>query len=334
MGRLACGVILNTTLQIASSITCAGVPLVCMGSEWWSDRYTLTAQEQSVLVLDSTGVSLRPGSPGHSMPPQPSAVPRWKVGNALPRSSNMNWCRSLELMMSTVGLPFCLSPMGKGCPSNRPTSPSILPAEVLPAFPAPVSVPESARWYSLVDHSAVGARDWHTPSPCWERLLAQPFVLQWPATWHRYWRIWQAMHTLSPWSPSAFRAAHVLRSVAPAHGTLGDSSSGPPSGLLDFLAATIAVRQSCGALSSRGCIWISGVPSPAGRTLLRSLLPQASFHVLPFGPSPAFVVAHASSPLPVWRSGLSSLLDGPSAAASPRVVPLRSSLVYRTRSQG
>ena len=183
--------------------------------------------------------------------------------------------------------PLLPEPDGERVPeSNRPASPSILPAEVLPASPALVSVPENARWYSLVDRSTVGARDWHTPSPCWERLLAQPFVLQWPATWHRYWRIWQAMHTLSPWSPSAFRAAHVLRSVASAHGASGDSLSGPPSGLLDFLAATIAVRQSCGALSSRGCIWISGVPSPAGRTLLRSLLSASGFFscasILPF----------------------------------------------------
>ena len=195
-------------------------------------------------------------------------------------------------------------------------------------------VGESSRWYSVADFSAVSACDWHTPSPNWERLLAHSFVLQWPATWHRYWRIWHAMNSLSPWSPSAFRAANILRSLATAPGDTGASSSGPPPGLLDFLAATIAVRQSCDVLRSRGFIWISGVPSAAGRSLLRSLLPVASFHVLQSSTSPVFIVAHASSPPPVWRAGLSSLLDCPFASASPRVVPLRSSLVYRTRSQG
>ena len=158
---------------------------------------------------------------------------------------------------------------------------------------------DGARWFSLVDLSVARACDWHTPSPLWERLLAEPFVLQWPATWHRYWRIWQAMHTLHPWSSSAFRAAHILRSAASMPEAAGTSSSGPPAGLLDFLAATIAVRQICAALCSRGCVWISGVPSPVGRSLLRSLLPHASFHVLPTSSSPAFVVAHVNSPPPV-----------------------------------
>ena len=206
---------------------------------------------------------------------------------------------------------------------------SLIPS---PCEPASLVAHSVGRWYSLVDQSIVTASDWHTPSPLWERLLAQPFVVQWPPSWHRYWRIWHAMHTLRPWSPGAFRAARVLREANSAFGDVGMSFPGPPSGLLDFLAATVAFRQICDALTSRGCAWICGVPSSTGRSLLRLLLPAASFHVVPFDSSAAFVVSHVTSPPPVWHSGLSSLSNGCHVVSSPRVVPLRSSLIYRTRS--
>ena len=229
-------------------------------------------------------------------------------------------------------------PLAVPDPSHAPPPGLSLSTETLavsPSFvPTRLSSAIGGRWFSLVDHSAVAASDWHTPSPLWDRLLAQPFVVQWPTSWHRYWRVWQAMHTFSPWSPSAFRAAHVLRAASSSFGDTCTDSPGPPSGLLDFLAATVAFRQICGALLSRGCAWIYGVPSSTGRSLLRMLLPHASFHVVPFDSSAAFVVAHVTSPPPVWRSGLSSLSTGCSAAASPRVLPLRSSLVYRTRTLG
>ena len=205
--------------------------------------------------------------------------------------------------------------------------------------PGPTSGPSlssgavAVRWFSISDFSAVAATDWHTPSPLWDGLLRQHFVIQLPAQWHRFWRIWQAMQSLHSWSPLSFRAAAVLRDASAFIPGTGSAAREPPSALLDFLAATIAFRRICLALQSGGCFWISGVPSATGLALLKCLLPSAVFYTVPAQPSPAFVVAHVTSSPSVWRSELSSLLDGVPVAASPRVLPIRASLVYRTRSQ-
>ena len=142
------------------------------------------------------------------------------------------------------------------------------------------------------------------------------------------------MQNYTAWSPQAFQASKVLRDVSEAPSSDRQVVSCPPARLLDSLAATIAFRQVCWALQSRGCVWIAGVPSYLGRSLLRALLPDAIFHVVDTETSKLFVVAHATSSPSVWRRELSSVFAGVLSAVSPRVLPLRTSLFYRTRSLG
>ena len=209
------------------------------------------------------------------------------------------------------------------------------PSAAMPVgVPPPSSTPRPLRWFSLVDYSRVAASDWHTPSPRWDGILQSPFVIQLPSTWHRFCRVWLAMQSVPAWSGQAFRAARVLRDVSVVDPGIDPVAAGasPPPLLLDFLAATVSLRQVCSALHSHGCAWISGIPSPTGQSLLRSLLPDTTFHVVRSESTTAFVAAHVTSSPSVWRRELSSLLAASPVVASPSVLPLRSTLVYRTRS--
>ena len=141
------------------------------------------------------------------------------------------------------------------------------------------------------------------------------------------------MQFVHPWSSEAHGAAATLRRLSALSASAQQDDRQPPSGLLDFLAATVAFRSVCAALQSHGAAWILGVPSSAGLSLLRAVLPRASLHSLSVGGTRLFVMEHASSSSPVWRQELSSLFST-SPVSSPRVLSLRSSFVYRTRSLG
>ena len=229
--------------------------------------------------------------------------------------------------------PEYMPPPGHVAFPPSPATPLAPDVQRTPPAPAP-DIASPARWFTLLDYSEVQGSDWHTPSPLWTGLLSRPFVCQFPSSWHRYWNLWMAMHHSFPWSPEAFRAAGPLRRAVVSPALPGASECSPPPALLDFLAATVAFRSVCEALLARGSAWISGVPSRPGVSLLRSLLPHAAFHVLPVGSGRLFVVEHASSSSPVWRSELRSLFTSSSAAATPCVLPLRTTFVYRTRSPG
>ena len=207
------------------------------------------------------------------------------------------------------------------------------PSEHTPAVHAATCHPSRAcRWFSLVDLSTVSSQDWHTPSPLWSGLLTGAFVCQFPSSWHQYWKLWKAMQVAHPWSSAAFDASALLRRLSEPSASLQHDERQPPSGLLDFLAATVAFRTVCAALQSRGAAWISGVPSAVGISLLRAVLPSASLYPLRVGGAQVFVIEHAFSSL-VLRQELGQLFS-PSPAASPRVLSLRTSFVYHTRSLG
>ena len=188
------------------------------------------------------------------------------------------------------------------------------------------------RWFTLLVPSTVAASDLLVPSPFWPGLLRAPFACQLPSAWHRYWKIWHAMHSVASWSPHAFTASSVLRQAVTGPADLG--ARGPAPALLDFLAATVAFRSVCDALWEHGLIWIFGTPSRAGLLLLRALLPSACFSSLQLSGSSVFVVSHTLRPPPCWRRDLGDLLSCGPGAASPRVLPVRASFVYRTRSPG
>ena len=216
-------------------------------------------------------------------------------------------------------------------PSGMSVPPSPVPGSVAP-WAAEAPSPTAGRWFSLIDQSDVASHDCRTPSPLWSGLLSGDFTCQFPASWHRYWKLWHSMHFHAAWSFQAFRDAALLRRISVATPGRSGAACHPPSGLLDFLAATVAFRTVCHALLSRGVAWLVGVPSRFGLLLLRSLLPGAAFHIHSVGSVRLFVVDHGCSPSPVWRSGLSALFSHSSPALAPKVLALRSSFVYHTRS--
>ena len=223
---------------------------------------------------------------------------------------------------------------GDPAPAALPSanSPVLAPVLTLAGDPSSKSPSSSApgRWFTLIDPSQVSVSDACTPSAYWPGLLSGSFVCQLPASWHHYWRLWQAMHSRGPWDPQSFSAAAVLRRAAT---TVPDpTSKGPAVSLLDFLSATVSLRTICDALLDRGLLWICGVPSRVGLVLLRSLLPQAHFHVLSLSSFRVFVIGHQAHPPSSWRSALCDLLSHHPGVSSPRVLSVRSSLVYRTRS--
>ena len=105
---------------------------------------------------------------------------------------------------------------------------TLLPDNSMEPVPAPISAPAHTgllasssaqppgRWFTLIDPSLVSDTDVCTPSGYWSGLLSGSFACQFPASWHRYWKLWQAMHTLGPWDTRSFSAAAVLRRAAPA----------------------------------------------------------------------------------------------------------------------
>ena len=221
-----------------------------------------------------------------------------------------------------------LSPAEAGSLSCADHIVSPLPLVSLPAS----SRPPRGRWFSLIDFSSVSSTDWLTPSPLWSGLLAGPFVCQFPRSWHQHWKVWHAMQWLAPWSSQAFKDALPLRRASVITAVSGPAAAQPPTGVLDFLAASVSFRIVCIALRSRGVAWMFGAPSRVGLSLLRSLLPLAVFHFPRVGQHQLFVVEHPSSP-PVWRRELSLLLES-SCAGSPQVLSTRTSFVYRTQPLG
>ena len=296
-----------------------------------------------MVYVYGTGTTKRSGTRLHrGLPPLRltgplNASPAQRVAAAQGRECTQEELQR-ELFLATGGTDVYLWPDSPPTATSRVAGSPVLGSQALPAevMPRPGTSPSSGpgRWFSLVDQSEVANLDWRTPSPLWSGLLAGDFVCQFPGSWHRYWKLWHAMHFQDAWSFQAFRDAALLRRISVAAPGNSHDACQPPSGMLDFLAATVVFRTVCQALLSRGTAWLVGAPSRFGLVLLRSLLPDAAFHTFSVGPSRLFVVDHGCSPSPVWRSGLSALFSSTSSAHAPKVLALRSSFVYHTRSLG
>ncbi|CAE7887774.1 hypothetical protein AK812_SmicGene34275 [Symbiodinium microadriaticum] len=78
-----------------------------------------------------------------------------------------------------------------------------------------LSSTEPGRCFSFIEHTSVTASDWRTPSPMWTGILQGSLACQFPHAWHRYWCLWSALHSHSPWSPAFFRGAEVVRAISP-----------------------------------------------------------------------------------------------------------------------
>ncbi|CAE7876172.1 unnamed protein product [Symbiodinium microadriaticum] len=198
-----------------------------------------------------------------------------------------------------------------------------------PGSHTPCAHTQSGRWFALHDCSAVRADDWQVPSPRWEGLLQGAFACQLPHSWHKYWRCWSAAVSHSPWSHDFYSRTKLLRLAHDA--SPQGSSTGPPAPMLDLLAATVALRTITHAMQHSGLLWIRGSPSRTGLSVLRSLLPEASFHSFWTPTTSLFVAAHPTG-APPWRRALSDLFSVSPSGHSPCILQVRASLIYRTRS--
>ena len=160
------------------------------------------------------------------------------------------------------------------------------------------------------------------PSPFWPGLRRQCICWGLPAAWHRWWSLWLAAESVAnPWSKQAKRAQKPLR-PGPSEGVAQHCR------FLRCLASnTIAFRQICMQVNDQSMLWIPGVPSTAGRNLLRRLLPRAAFSVVQTADQPIFVAAASTA---AARDGCSLLASALSVPVGKLLQPLP---VYHTRSQ-
>ena len=206
------------------------------------------------------------------------------------------------------------------------------------------------QWRTLWLSSTLPRDDVTCPSPLWHRLVGVSNLWQLPGLWHRWWKLWWAAHQGNAWSFQHRRAFHALRSqlmqgdvssnpstdqatssAAGRTGTEADPQplSGPPAAMIDLLEATVTFRHVCNCVNHGGMLWILGAPSRPGLSLLRALLPSALFHFVNTDAGTAFVAAHPSCLVALWRAPLCSLFAVRPKDSPPTIAPMRASFVYR-----
>ncbi|OLQ05842.1 hypothetical protein AK812_SmicGene10933 [Symbiodinium microadriaticum] len=106
-------------------------------------------------------------------------------------------------------------------------------------------------FYTVVTHSQAVAADRDglgIVSPLWQGLSQRNIAWRLPREWHTYWRLWAALQTGQAWDYqhkpafSCLRRAIGIISNGPDKPPAG-SEQGPPSALLDLVAATVTFRQ-------------------------------------------------------------------------------------------
>ena len=185
------------------------------------------------------------------------------------------------------------------------------------------------RWFNVVPASQAdcAAADGVTClSPYWPGLLRAHGIWRLPRPWHQYWHLWSALEAGAAWDLQYRRAFAILRKALAA----SPRADGPSWDIVDLVSATVTFRRICECVAQGGALWIQGRPSPVGQQLFRSILPGSRFYneLTPSGA--VSVVAHPGCHRSSWFDHLSSLCDVVARPASPPVLPLRASLVYRT----
>ena len=188
---------------------------------------------------------------------------------------------------------------------------------------------------TIVTHSQAAAADRddvHIASPLWSGLRGKAVAWRLPREWHMYWRLWLALHDNRPWEHRHKAAFAPLRKalLGASSSSREDAAQGPPSLLLDLLAATVTFRQICACVQQHGMLWIPGRPSSHGVALLRALLPDAVFRTLSLVSGTVFTAAHPRWTADSWLPSLSSICASNCGAVQP--FALRAHFVYRTHS--
>ena len=165
-------------------------------------------------------------------------------------------------------------------------------------------------------------------SPLWAGLVHAHGIWKLPRSWHQYWPLWRALEAGAAWDVQHRRAFSVLRKalVSPPR------QDGPSRDLTDLVAATVTFRRVCECVSYGGAFWMQGRPSAAGQQLIRAVLPDANLYSEHTPSGLVYVVAHPSCLKNSWHHVITSLCDVAARPDTPAVLPLRASLVYRTKS--
>ena len=143
---------------------------------------------------------------------------------------------------------------------------------------------------------------------------------------HVYWRLWQALQAGRPWEYQHKCAFQRLRSASASDA----SEHGPPTALLDLLAATVTFRQICSCVQRQGMLWIPGSPSKAGLHVLRAFFPDAVFRFFRLPSGTVFTAAHPRCPREEWLPVIAKL--GDTRCHSIQTSALRATFVYKTQS--
>ena len=195
----------------------------------------------------------------------------------------------------------------------------------------PLLLPDSGSdgptWRNFVDAADPLAVD--IPSPWWPGLQREGTYWGLPSAWHRYWKLWLAAEsTPDSWSSQVRCAQAPLRRAGPA------TASGPSTVMSAIVANTVSFRLICWSVNASGLLWVRGVPSAAGISLLRLLLPQARFHVTGSIYGRVFVALHPSLPFQVWGPRVVDVADSVFVGRHTPGCLLQPSLVYHPRSLG
>ena len=186
--------------------------------------------------------------------------------------------------------------------------------------------PDQSRWWRFTADRQDGALS--PPSPFWPGLQLASACLGLPRSWHQFWPLWAfAAFSKHPWHQADRPAQRLLR--ASQHGLFTADSAGSSTLLATTLvAATVTFRQACACVLHRGLLWIPGVPSSVGLRLLRHLLPNAVFHILPHISGRVFVAAHPTFGTEHWKLRFTYTADLEHSQSDVLGLFLQPSLIY------
>ena len=210
-------------------------------------------------------------------------------------------------------------------------APAVTPVESFSAlFPLTQTEPQP-RYFHVIPASQADNADSagvSCVSPFWPGLIRAHGIWKLPRAWHQYWPLWRALEAGAAWDLQHRRAFSILRKALPS----SPRPDGPSSDLIDLVSATVTFRRICECVSQGGAFWIQGRPSAAGQQLFREVLPDAKLYSEHTPSGTISFVTHPDLEQSPCINSVSSFCDVEARADVPSVLPLRASLVYRTKS--
>ena len=269
-----------------------------------------------------TGARGHRGLPPKRLPGPLNATPTQRNAALHFRQPDEHELRA-ELYAATGSSDIYAWPSAPPVPTVEQVTHSTGPAAVSPPTPPAAASATGVVWWRFVHSSDEEAHC--SLSPFWPGLQRLTVCWGLPSRWHRFWRLWLAAQDFdTPWDWRARSAQGLLRRAE------AEAPTNSGASVADLLAATVTLRQICACVALKGLLWIPGVPSAAGKVLLRKLLPLGVFSTVQSSSGTLFVVSHPDCKVPSGPC-FSGDRVAPSSV-SERGGLLRPSLVYRSRS--